>query len=149
MDLNNLTIPSKPCDFSLSNHPWVLLRIWKNYMCAEKIQNEPLFQHESTFGQKRIYLCKHLKEMERIWGKWMRLVIPSGRRTAAVKYSVLTLDVGSSIVFNCCWLIHSDSENSLTPLKTKVGTRTCLIANSLYISAVGRWGLSADPLSQK
>lgn len=103
----------------------------KNTCVLKKYKVSPYFNMKALLDKKRIYLCKHLKEMERISGKWMWLVIPSGRRTAAVKYSVLTLEVDSSIVFDCCWLIHSDTANSHAPPKTKVGTRTCLTANSL------------------
>lgn len=61
---------------------------------------------------RRIYLCKHLRDGENIREVDLISHTQWEKGTAAVKYSVLNLEVDSSIVFNCCWLIHSDSANS-------------------------------------
>lgn len=57
----------------------------------QKQKKKHLFQHE-TLGKKDLF-AQTPKEMETRAGKLIWLVIPSGRRTAAVRYSVLNLEI--------------------------------------------------------
>lgn len=56
------------------------------------MQSECLFQPGSTLGIKDLF-AQIPKEMETLAGKSIWLVIHSERRTAAVRYSVLNLEI--------------------------------------------------------